>query len=742
MSRLIWITSQFRKFYHCYFFFWCFSNYFFFYFAVNKYNVTVVADPVRGEVSGAGEYAYNTTATLTATANDGYEFAGWSNGSKENPLTITVKEDTELTANFRAVLVSSITLNALPVQDYSASIVGTVKRAVQNGENTIVLTHEADGTPHIYNVAHATKTVTELSQEGVVARDPENAGDYLSISDIALTEDGKLIASNYMRCEQNATPATGYKVGEIRYYIWENITVAPTRWFTTNRTANSSYADVSYTFAIKGTSTNAQLMSTAVHNNNRAARINLHTVVNGVETAYHRFGLHTTASEYTEAKQGLNFQLTATPLDNIWSLEGELTDPTSFEVPAVVGDEYNGTALTGINLGKKYNGASYIANYNEHHLMVAPYADEEGKLAGVKVLGITDGFAAATVVKTNTALETAIEATAAAATAVVDGEGNLTIYLIADAKVYTFTQKTAKYTVTVTAENGTVTGAGEYEENTEVTLVATANEGYEFVNWTKGEEVVSTEATYTFTITENVALVANFQEVLAATITWELNGGEVLAAVPTNEELWDAFKPYYNTFYSENRADQPITAVASFAPAKMQEIMTDPESEYKWLGDYVLSVAAEQGITVDSELTWRFSVHTFFNAEKRTAYPSNVPDFTEAGKPENWGPAYQAAHEVVLPTEPVEEDYVLPTPTREGYTFVGWYDNAEGEGEAMIVLPAGWAGTLYAIWKVEGPATALENIAVEGKAIKTIINGQVLIIRDGKTFNMMGQEVK
>lgn len=410
-------------------------------FVANKYNVTVVADPIRGEVSGAGEYTYNATATLTATANEGYEFVSWSNGFKANPLTITVKEDTELTANFRVVLASSITLNALPAQDYSASIVGTVKRAIQNGENTIVLTHEADGTPHIYNIAHATNIVTELSQEGVIARDPENAGDYLSISDIALTEDGKLIASNYMRCEQGATPATGYKVGEIRYYIWENITVAPTRWFTTNRTANSSYADVSYTFAIKGTSTNAQLMSTAVHNNNRAARINLHTVVNGVETAYHRFGLHTTASEYTEAKQGLNFQLTATPLDNIWSLEGELTDPTSFEVPAVVGDEYNGTALTGINLGKKYNGASYIANYNEHHLMVAPYADGEGKLAGVKVLGITDGFATATVVETNTTLETAVEATAAAATAYVDGDGDLTIYLWADAKVYTFTQK-------------------------------------------------------------------------------------------------------------------------------------------------------------------------------------------------------------------------------------------------------------------------------------------------------------
>ena len=68
-----------------------------------------------------------------------------------------------------------------------------------------------------------------------------------------------------------------------------------------------------------------------------------------------------------------------------------------------------------------------------------------------------------------------------------------------------------KYNVTVTAENGTVEGAGEYEEGTTATLTATANEGYEFVNWTVGEEVVSTENPYTFTVTADVALVANFQ---------------------------------------------------------------------------------------------------------------------------------------------------------------------------------------------------------------------------------------
>ena len=70
-----------------------------------------------------------------------------------------------------------------------------------------------------------------------------------------------------------------------------------------------------------------------------------------------------------------------------------------------------------------------------------------------------------------------------------------------------------KYNVTVTAENGTVTGAGTYEEGKEATLTATAAEGYEFVNWTVADSVVSTENPYKFAVTANIALVANFKEV-------------------------------------------------------------------------------------------------------------------------------------------------------------------------------------------------------------------------------------
>lgn len=48
------------------------------------------------------------------------------------------------------------------------------------------------------------------------------------------------------------------------------------------------------------------------------------------------------------------------------------------------------------------------------------------------------------------------------------------------------------------------------DPDTEVTFTATPNEGYVFANWTKGDEVVSTSATYTTTITSALSLVANF----------------------------------------------------------------------------------------------------------------------------------------------------------------------------------------------------------------------------------------
>ena len=60
------------------------------------------------------------------------------------------------------------------------------------------------------------------------------------------------------------------------------------------------------------------------------------------------------------------------------------------------------------------------------------------------------------------------------------------------------------------AEGGTVTGGGTFEVGQSCTVTATTNEGYTFVNWTKNGLVVSTDAVYTFPVTNNMTLVANF----------------------------------------------------------------------------------------------------------------------------------------------------------------------------------------------------------------------------------------
>ncbi|MCG3125372.1 MAG: hypothetical protein CHACPFDD_00190 [Phycisphaerae bacterium] len=69
------------------------------------------------------------------------------------------------------------------------------------------------------------------------------------------------------------------------------------------------------------------------------------------------------------------------------------------------------------------------------------------------------------------------------------------------------------YTVTTAASptyGGTTTGDGTYDAGTLVTVVATANANFTFVNWTEFGNPVSTSPTYQFNIAANRTLVANF----------------------------------------------------------------------------------------------------------------------------------------------------------------------------------------------------------------------------------------
>ena len=59
-------------------------------------------------------------------------------------------------------------------------------------------------------------------------------------------------------------------------------------------------------------------------------------------------------------------------------------------------------------------------------------------------------------------------------------------------------------------EGGVVSGSGTYEAGAECTLMATPSAGYTFAYWTQNGRVVSSDASYTFTVGNNRDLVANF----------------------------------------------------------------------------------------------------------------------------------------------------------------------------------------------------------------------------------------
>lgn len=89
-------------------------------------------------------------------------------------------------------------------------------------------------------------------------------------------------------------------------------------------------------------------------------------------------------------------------------------------------------------------------------------------------------------------------------------------------KSITITRAAKKYTVSATAKEGgsvsikngssEVTSGTEVEANTSLTFTATPSEGYEFVNWTDASNTeVSTNATYTTTVSAEISLTANFK---------------------------------------------------------------------------------------------------------------------------------------------------------------------------------------------------------------------------------------
>ena len=336
-------------------------------------------------------------------------------------------------------------------KDFTASIKGTIKRTIQHADSVFYLTHEENGTAHIYVLNNTTGKLDTISTVGIVPVDTTNPGDHLALSDIAITCDNKLVGVNYTRCNyQDDAVESGYKRGTTRFYIWDDFYADPVEWFTSQFSSNSFKSDQGYTMAISGMSDNCTILTTGVHRYGNGARFTIFNVANSMlaSEAYFGYQLGSGLSDATtdetavfdEAVDGADFRLTLSPLGEKkdFIMDAEKMAPVEFktagpnEDPVVLG-EFDSTLI-----GVKYQGASYF-KYAGKSLMVTPYEDAEGNVAGIKLFDITEGLDKAVLVLTQgTTLAAPVAAVHASAGAYVNG-AVLNLYLYADSKVYSYT---------------------------------------------------------------------------------------------------------------------------------------------------------------------------------------------------------------------------------------------------------------------------------------------------------------
>lgn len=177
---------------------------------------------------------------------------------------------------------------------------------------------------------------------------------------------------------------------------------------------------------------------------------------------------------------------------------------------------------------------------------------------------------------------------------------------------------TKKYAVTATAGDGgkvaiknalneEVTSGKEVEEKTSLTFTATANDGYEFVNWTDGKGTeVSTENPYTATVSAAITIKANFKKK-------EVAGGE------TN--VYD-FKSNVGKTESGNTAIEVtadnIVFGANYKPAEGKYITITPANGSFKAGDLITitgrSTKGNALMTLNSTLDSETSEQYQFNA--------------------------------------------------------------------------------------------------------------------------------
>ena len=456
--------------------------------------ITTSASPVAGgSTAGDGDYENGTTATVVATANAGYAFVNWTENGAEVSTSasyeFTVDMNRALVANFVETFV--ITTAAAPVAGGSTSGDGLFS----SGDSVTVVAAANPG----YHFVNWTEDGAEVSASASYTFSANS--DRTLVANFAVTTYSVITS---------ASPSVGGGTsGDGTFNSGSSVTVVAN--------ANAGYTFVNWTEGGAEVSASASYTFTVGGNRNLVANfapitysvsVSASPSAGGNATGGGTFNSGSSVTVVANANAGYTFVN--------WT-EG--------------GAEVSASASYTFTLGGNRN---LVANFAPitYSVSVSASPSASGSASGG---GTFNSGSSVTVVANANAgyafvnwTEGGVQVSASASyTFTLGGNRNL---------VANFAPIT--YSVSVSASpsaGGSASGGGTFNSGSSVTVVANANAGYAFVNWTEGGVQVSASASYTFTLGGNRNLVANFAPVTTTspTISWLLIDPRVTGGMPT-----------------------------------------------------------------------------------------------------------------------------------------------------------------------------------------------------------------
>lgn len=671
-------------------------------FSQQQYTIAASATPSQGgTVSGAGTYNHGAQVSLTATANAGYTFVNWKEGSTvvstEASYSFTATANRTLTANF-SQLQYTITAVANPTAGGTISGAGTYNHGAQ-----VSLAATPSSGYFFVNWKEGSTVVSTNATYTFTANATRNLTATFSQQQYAIST--------------NASPSEGGSTtGAGSYGHGAQVTLLAS--------ANAGYSFVNWTEGATVVSSNASYSFVATANRNLTANFSQQQYTIAANANPAQGGSLSGAGTYTHGQQ---VSMVATANSGYAFVDWKEGSTVVSTNPA-----YSFTANANRNLTATFSLLQYT-------IAAGATPAQGGNVSGAGTY--------------NHGAQASLTASPNAGWNFISWEEDGTVvstspvyeFLVTSNRSINATFSQNQYGINLTAipsTGGSLSGGGAYNYGQTATASAQPNEGWDFVSWSENGSVVSEEANYSFTVTNNRNLVATFSQVLYQVILTASPSeggtvsGEGYYGKFSQVTVWAAPNNGWNFLYwtedgtvvSTNlsysfplSSDKHLTA--HFAPQEV--LITADVNEYMagmvsgsgiyYYGDeVVMEATAMSGYTfafwkensqvVSTQTVYQFTAETNRNLTAVFQSTSNVyytMNISSIGNGYTNPPASQYTHAMgsVL---------ILEAHPASGWVFEKWEINGEKEKEQFIQITVGENMNIQAFFVM---ATSIENEA-------------------------------